>query len=351
MRTTFYGHFSGYSSYPTVCRAIARYIYAEIGEDLKICDLRPQGDYDGVEHIRQIHEMDRQDIFVRARTGSPPPGGPPEDGMGLTFGFPGWTRNVPRHAFNVGYHVCDLDMIPKIWVDAMNKMDFIVTPSTWCRAAFSRSGVETPIVITHHGVDDYEPQGKPDEVFTFLHFCSSMVPGRKGTLELLQAWRANGLDAELHIYTDSPVVQKAAKEQKDSRVRCFRQDFLTMEEQYERYARAHVVVQPSRAEGFGMIPLEALACGTPVLATGCTGHREFVPLPGLEVVPTGDPAPCEPGPGEAPSLDVEVLRSSFLSVYDKYDTLRREAMTSRADLRDTWGWENVLSPLLIAVGR
>ena len=36
------------------------------------------------------------------------------------------------------------------------------------------------------------------------------------------------------------------------------------------------VLQPSRAEGFGLIPLQAVACGTPALLTGATGHAEYV---------------------------------------------------------------------------
>lgn len=39
------------------------------------------------------------------------------------------------------------------------------------------------------------------------------------------------------------------------------------------------IVQPSRAEGFGMVPLEARAAGVPVIMTDGTGHQEHVPTP------------------------------------------------------------------------
>ena len=53
--------------------------------------------------------------------------------------------------------------------------------------------------------------------------------------------------------------------------------------------RASVVVCPSRFEGFGMTGLEALACGTPVVATDIPPHREFL-QDHVRYVPPDDPA-------------------------------------------------------------
>lgn len=55
------------------------------------------------------------------------------------------------------------------------------------------------------------------------------------------------------------------------------------------YAGAAVYAFPSRYEGFGLTPLEAMACGTPVVAADATSVPEVVGDAGL-LVPVGDPA-------------------------------------------------------------
>ncbi|MGP3925672.1 glycosyltransferase [Streptomyces sp. 8N616] len=57
------------------------------------------------------------------------------------------------------------------------------------------------------------------------------------------------------------------------------------------YAAADLVVLPSRWEGMALAPLEAMACGRPVVVTGVTGARESLP-PGHAdrcLVPPEDP--------------------------------------------------------------
>jgi glycosyltransferase involved in cell wall biosynthesis len=50
------------------------------------------------------------------------------------------------------------------------------------------------------------------------------------------------------------------------------------------YAGAACVVHPSRYEASGLVPLEALAHGTPVIHSGCGALRRYVALPGAQSV-------------------------------------------------------------------
>jgi glycosyltransferase involved in cell wall biosynthesis len=59
-------------------------------------------------------------------------------------------------------------------------------------------------------------------------------------------------------------------------VQCRIESDVSDAEVVDAYRRASVTVCPSRFEGFGLTPLEAIASGTPVVASDIPPHREFV---------------------------------------------------------------------------
>jgi glycosyltransferase involved in cell wall biosynthesis len=56
--------------------------------------------------------------------------------------------------------------------------------------------------------------------------------------------------------------------------------FVPEDELVNLYSSAHVVIYPTRADNFGLVTLEALASGTPVIASDIPSHR----LPGLPLL-------------------------------------------------------------------
>lgn len=53
--------------------------------------------------------------------------------------------------------------------------------------------------------------------------------------------------------------------------------------------RAHLVLNPSEKEGWGLVGLEAMACGTPVVASDVQGHRDSIPEGRGLLCPPRDP--------------------------------------------------------------
>lgn len=62
--------------------------------------------------------------------------------------------------------------------------------------------------------------------------------------------------------------------------------FIVQEDLPTLYRQAEMLVYPSLYEGFGLPPLEAMACGTPVVASNTTSLPEVIGNAGLTVDPT-----------------------------------------------------------------
>jgi teichuronic acid biosynthesis glycosyltransferase TuaC len=96
-------------------------------------------------------------------------------------------------------------------------------------------------------------------------------------------------------------------------------------------AESAVLVLPSRAESFGAVLVEALACGTPVVSTRCGGPEDIIDASVGRLVPAGDPTSL------AEAIDL-VLREP--SLFDA-EHLRRHALAR-------FSWDTVIDGLLTA---
>lgn len=93
-----------------------------------------------------------------------------------------------------------------------------------------------------------------------------------------------------------------------------------MHELADYFRAADVVAQASLAEGLGLSPLEALACGTPVVATEVGGMATT--LPGFaHMVPLRDP---------------RAMADAFMRIASDPDAARRQALEGRAMVEREW---------------
>ena len=98
--------------------------------------------------------------------------------------------------------------------------------------------------------------------------------------------------------------------------------YVTRERLRELYRGARAFVYPSRFEGFGIPPLEAMACGAPVIATRTGAIPEF-----------GDGVAMLVEPGDA-----DALRTSLQQVLDD-PGLRREMRAQGPQRAAQWTWD------------
>lgn len=119
--------------------------------------------------------------------------------------------------------------------------------------------------------------GLPDR---FVLFLGTLEPRKNLTL-LLEAYAriARDVDAPLLIggakgWLYEPILARAEQLGLGDRLRFV--GYIDQEDQALWYAAATIFVFPSLYEGFGMPPLEAMACGTPVIVSNSSSLPEVV---------------------------------------------------------------------------
>ena len=113
--------------------------------------------------------------------------------------------------------------------------------------------------------------------------------------------------------------------------RTFFTGLLRAEQRLEALADADVLVYPSQHEIFGLVPLEALLCGTPVIVADDSGCGEVVrSIGGGQVVPLGD---------------AETLARAIDSVLEAPPAWRAAAIDAAARVRAAYGDDVVCSQI------
>jgi glycosyltransferase involved in cell wall biosynthesis len=158
------------------------------------------------------------------------------------------------------------------------------------------------IRVVHHGVDPSFRPVAPSEVAALRErlqlrrrylFGLGTGDPRKNAVGLVEAFarcRARGLDDVELVLAGKPWVATARVRERvaelglQGAVRVL--EYVPAADLPALYTGAAAFVFPSLAEGFGMPVLEAMACGTPVIAAGVTALPEVVGSAGLLVDPT-----------------------------------------------------------------
>jgi glycosyltransferase involved in cell wall biosynthesis len=261
--------------------------------------------------------------------------------------------------------VCESDRIPKDWVLACNQMDLIIVPSRFCAQAFFESGVTVPISIVPHGISPvFLEQWFPHQsraTINLLHVSGTTTfHKRKGTGILLHAFS--------RILKDFPSIKLTLKTPKRSGllelIRYFNLgDFVSIDDdplglgprEMTRYlSKFDAVVQPSRGEGWGLVPLEARCLGIPVALTNVTGHADHFSKDCDILIETGPPERLETqgnSIGKCPTLSLENLESALRDLVGNLGLHTYRTQAWAMENREKWLWINVLSPGVRAIRR
>jgi glycosyltransferase involved in cell wall biosynthesis len=170
--------------------------------------------------------------------------------------------------------------------------DLVLTPSQLARASLLAAGLPAgKVAEVPYGVDLEAFQPKPayprDGPFTVL-YVGAIRPA-KGLRYLLEAFvPLAGRQAQLLLIGGMAGAERILADYAGS----YRHlPFLTHDVLVRHYQQADVFVFPSLLDSFGLVVLEAMACGTPVILSDRTGARDVV-RDGVDgfIVPSRDAA-------------------------------------------------------------
>ncbi len=179
------------------------------------------------------------------------------------------------------------------------------------------AGIKQTIKVVLHPMEAGDAVGNrgrfglPDDKFiTFSAFDMGSTYGRKNPRAAIAAFRlAFGDDPNCLLVLKVGHAEDAAWAMKDLRdaiagmtnVRLM-QETLSRPDMTALVASADTVLSLHRAEGFGLLPAEAMLHGVPVVATGWSGNVDFMTaedsaLVGYQLVPVDDPQGTYTVPG------------------------------------------------------
>lgn len=166
-----------------------------------------------------------------------------------------------------------------------------VAKQTFIQAGFApeKLAVVTPFIDPQR----FHPVPKPDRTFRVLYVGT--IEPRKGVHYLISAFlQANLANAELLLVggVSTRALHRLITDTLTNHD-CIHQEFWNFSDQEptQVYGRGSVLVLPSVEDGFGLVALEAMACGLPVIVTSHCGAADLV-QDGVNgfVVPPRDPA-------------------------------------------------------------
>ena len=165
--------------------------------------------------------------------------------------------------------------------------DLVFVPSTFVRqtvASFS----DKKMAIAPYGVDleFWRPDGERESAGPLRFIYAGTCSLRKGIPVLLEAWGAAGLaDASLELIG---TWQFNPGRLANLPLGVTYLSPMSREKLRARYQGADVFVFPSFFEGFGLVILEAMACGLPALTTECTAGPDVSDEKSGRVVEAGN---------------------------------------------------------------
>lgn len=178
------------------------------------------------------------------------------------------------------YTMFESDKIPKEWVEFLEIADEVIVPSKFCADAFAKRNIKTRILPLGYNANIFSAieraiPVKEQKDFVFIHY--NAFNARKGFFEVFEAFNKefkNNEKVKLILKTTDNTSQLPIIPSIYPNIEVITGK-VTEIELANLLQRSHCMVYPSRGEGFGLTPLEAMATGIPAIVPNAHGISEY----------------------------------------------------------------------------
>jgi len=271
---------------------------------------------------------------------------------------------------NVVWAIFEHDKLASDYVRWLMYAELVWAPSTWARNILLAHGLPAEkVAVVPEGVDSeiYHPhcrpwnETKPLPKFRFLML--GKFEERKGYKQLLDAFvKAFGGnpkveliikgDYYINLESKAAMLLDFVKSYKAPNIKLLT-GLATQDDLFVIYNNADAFVFPSRAEGWGLPLIEAMATGLPAIATNYSGQTEFLSqVEGLfmpvthKLVPIDDPEFKQMVLGDGDDwgrwaeADVDDLAQKMQEMVNNHALWRQHALQASRILRTKFSWAN-----------
>lgn len=255
------------------------------------------------------------------------------------MGVPFSCKGAYSGAVRVLYSMWETDQLPPRFIAWMGEYDRVLVPCQHNVEVFSKYHHDVRYVPLGVDMNVWKPAQRQTNQRFRIHAGGSLW-GRKGLDTVIEACKKLPFEHELHIKLAPHAKDHPSLEQFPNAT--FNREWLTLEQNVQWMRQADLFLAPSRGEGFGLIPLQAIACGIPTIITATSGQAQFAHLATGVVPHRKVPAQMHGYWDEANPSDLTEL---IIDHYRNHDHYKAQAATTVPKV-DEFSWTRAADKLV-----